>query len=199
MFWCSQHGRCTYLARAWACTYILCLYHCAVCTVLVPLVQCFGMANTGNVPILPVIVLARTLCDCTIAQFLLCLYPVYSVLARAARAMYLYFPCLCLYVRTVLVPLHSVYRACTPCTVFWHGQHGQCTYLARACACTYVLCLYHCTVFWYGPPGQCTYLARLRELLRAMILVFGLARCTCSATHTVFDMDSLSLGDAPIA
>ena len=95
---------------------------------LVPLVQCFGMASTGNIPILPVLVLARTCC------------------------------------------------ACTSCTVFWHGQ-----------------------------PGQCTYLARVRDLLdRAMILVFGLARCTCRATHTVFDMDSLSiwhgsLGDAPIA
>ena len=88
--------------------------------------------------------------------------------------MYLSCPCLCLHVRTVLVPLHNVYRACTPCTVFWHGQHGQYTYLARTCACTYELCLYHCTVFWYRQPGQFSYLARLRELLRAMILVFGL-------------------------
>ena len=134
-------------------------------------------------------------CACTIAQCVLCLYLLYSVLAWPARAMYL--SCSCLY-STVLVPLHSVYCACIPCTVFWPGQHGQCTYLTRGCACTYVPCLYHCTIIWYRQPGQCTYLIRLRALLdRATILVFGLARCTCRATHT--DMNSLSLGDASIA
>ena len=64
---------CTYLARACtrtmlvlvlclysycACTrtvivLVLSLYHCTVCIVLVPLVQCSGMASTGNVPTCP--------------------------------------------------------------------------------------------------------------------------------------------------
>ena len=69
--------------------------------------------------------------------------------------------CACTYV-LCLYHLHSVLYTCT---VFWRGQPGQCTYLARvrellvphlvwtagvmhvvymsACACTYVLCLYH--------------------------------------------------------
>ena len=210
-------------------TSVLSCFH--VRTVLVPLAQC-GIDSTGNAPILPACVFYMSACTCT---YVLCLYRLYSVLTWTARTMYLSFLCLCLHVRTVLVllhsvycastpctvfwhgqrgqctyfaractctyvlvlclkPLHSVYCACTPCTVFWRGQRGRCTYLARACACTYVPCLYPCTVFWYGQPGQCTYIARLRELLdRAMIIVFGLARCTCSATRTVFDMDSLNI------
>ena len=185
-----------------ACTHtvlvlVRCLYHCTVCTVLVPLVQCSGMADAGNAPTYPrlssycaciiaqcVLCLhplysglawpARAMylfspclysyCGCTIAQCVLCLYLLYSVPAWPARVMYLYYQCLysycastiaqcvlCLYplysvlawqaramhlltrvcARTVRVPLHSVYCACTPCTVVWHGQHGQCTYLAR--------------------------------------------------------------------
>ena len=67
---------------------------------------------------------------CTIAQCVLCLYCLYSVLAWPARVMYL-LARVC--TRTVLVPSHSVYCACTPCTVIRHGQDGQ---------CMRVLCLY---------------------------------------------------------
>ena len=58
------------LGDACACTYVvvLGLYHRTVCTELVPLVECFVMASTGNVPILPVLVLARTYCACTLVQ-----------------------------------------------------------------------------------------------------------------------------------
>ena len=97
-------------------------------------------------------------CACTIAQYVLCLYPLYSVLAWLARAIYLLIR-VC--ARTVLVPLHSVYCACTPCIVVWHGQHGQCTYLARVmylsypclysyCSCTIALCLHllHSVLAW---------------------------------------------------
>ena len=37
-----------------------------VCTVLIPLEQYFGVASTGNAPILPVLVLELCLCHCTV-------------------------------------------------------------------------------------------------------------------------------------
>ena len=126
---------------------VLCLHHCTVCTVLVPLVQCSGMASTGNVPTyLPL----YSYCTCTVAQCVLYLNPLYSDSAWPARAMYLFLPVfvLVLYLhrctvytvlvplvqcsgmastgnvhfnpvctRTVRVPLYSVYCACTACTV----------------------------------------------------------------------------------
>ena len=189
MFWHGQHGQRTYLP---AFVLVLCLCHCTVCTVLVPLVQWFGMASTSNVPILPVFELVLWLnhctvctvlvplvqcsgmaisypcsysyCGCTIVQCVLCLYLLYSVVEWSARVMYLSYPCLysycactiaqsvlCLYnlysvrawparamylltrvcARTVLIPLHSVYCACTPCTVVWHDEQEQCIYFAR--------------------------------------------------------------------
>ena len=150
---------------------------------LVPLVQCFGKASKGNVSILPVLVLVLCLYHCTVCTVLVPLEQCFGMASTGNEPFLLVLVLDC---------------ACTLCTVLWHGQHGQCTYLARGCACTHVPCLYHCTMFWYGQPGQCTYVARLRELLdRAMIFVFQLDPCTCSATHT--DMDSLSLGDASIA
>ena len=45
--------------------------------------------------------------------------PLEQFLAWLVRAMYL--SCSCLYCACTL---HSVYCACSPCTVFWHGQHG---------------------------------------------------------------------------
>ena len=42
------------------------MYHCTVCTLLVSLVQWFGMASSGNVPILPVFVLVLWLYHCTV-------------------------------------------------------------------------------------------------------------------------------------
>ena len=96
-----------------------------VCTVRAPLEQCLAW-----------LVRAMYLsCSClyfsyTIAQCLLCLYSLYSVLAWPARVMYL-LTRVC--TRTVLVPSHSMYYACTLCTVIRHGQHGK---------CTCVLCLY---------------------------------------------------------
>ena len=92
-------------------------------------IQYFSVARTGDVPILLVLVLARMYCACTIAQCALCLYLLYSVLAWPARAMYLSCPCLCLHVRIVLVPLHSVYCACTPCTVLFLYQCTVCNVL----------------------------------------------------------------------
>ena len=123
---------------------VLCLYHCTVCTVLVPLVQCSGMTSTGRVSIYPRL---HSYCTYTVAQCVLCLYPLYRDSAWPAREMYIllvFVLVLCVYplysglawparavyllarvcTRTVVVPLHSVYYACTSCTVVWHGQHG---------------------------------------------------------------------------
>ena len=111
---------------------VLCLYHRTVCTVLVPLVQCSGIASTGNVPSysrLHRVYCACTLCTvichgqhgqctyfypclysscgCTIAQCVLCLYLLYSVLAWPARVMY---------ILPVFVLVLCVYH-CTVCTV----------------------------------------------------------------------------------
>ena len=79
-------------------------------------------------------------CGCTIAQCVLCLYLLYNVLAWPARVMYR-FSRVC--TRTVLVPLHSVYCACTPCTVVRHGSMGNVPILP---VFVLVLCLYHFTV-----------------------------------------------------
>ena len=170
---------------------VLCLYHCTVCTVLVLLVQCSGMASTGNVPTYPhlysyctctvvqcvlclyslysdsawparamhvytVLVplvqwsgiastgnvhLARfySYCACTIAQCVLCVYPLYSGLAWPARAVYLLVRVLTL---TGVVTLHSVYYACASCTVIWLVQRIVRVLLHSVyCACT------PCTVF----------------------------------------------------
>ena len=90
---------------------VLWLYHCTVCTVLVPLVQWSGMASTGNVHFTSFCTrncacisctvvkhgqhgpctywpMFYRYCGCTIAQFVLCLYLVYSGLAWPARVMY---------------------------------------------------------------------------------------------------------------
>ena len=154
------------------------------------------MASTVNVPILPVLVPARTYCACTIAQCVLCSYPLYSIWAWPARAMYLSCPCLCLHIRTVLVPLHNVYRACTTCTVFWRGQHGRCTYLARACACTYVLCLYHCTMCTVLVPlVQCFGMASTGNVPILLVFVLGRTYCACTIAQC-FDMGNP--GNLPI-
>ena len=113
--------------------------------------------------------------------------------------------------------LHCVYCACIPCTVlllvrtgnvptcpcsysYWYllcsaslGQHGQCTYLP-----VFVLVLLP-LVQCFAWTARAMYLcARACILVRCFvmsnpshvrILVFGLSRCTCSATPT--DMDSL--------
>ena len=117
---------------------VLCLYQCTVCTVFVTLVKYFGIASTGNISILPCL---HSFCVCTIAQCVLRLYSLYNVLAWPARAMYLSCPCLYSYCACSIA--QSMYCACTSCTVFWHGQHEQGTFLARACT---RLCLYHCKV-----------------------------------------------------
>ena len=137
---------------------VLCLYHCTVCTVLVPLVQCSSMASTGNVPTYP-----RLSSYC-------------------------------------LVSLHSVYCACTPCIVVWHGQHGQCTYFARVCPRTV---LYHCTV--------CTVLVPLVQwfgmattgnvpILPVLVLVLWLYYCTvCTVFVPLVQCSSMaSTGNVPI-
>ena len=96
-----------------------------VCTVRVPLEQCLAWLVRAMY-----LSCSCLYCACTFAQCVLCLYSSYSVLAWPARVMYL-LTRVC--TRTVLVPSHSVYCACTPCTVIRHGQPGQ---------CTCVLCLY---------------------------------------------------------
>ena len=91
-----------------------------VCTVRVPLEQCLARLVRAMY-----LSCSCLYCACTIAECLLCLYPLYSVLAWPARVIYL-FTRVC--TRTVLVPSHSVYCVCTPCTVVRYGQHGQCTF-----------------------------------------------------------------------
>ena len=70
---------------------------------LVPHVQWSGMASTGNVH------LAHFLFVCCFV-LVLCAYPLHSGLAWPARALYLLAR---VFNRTVVVPLYSVYRACT--------------------------------------------------------------------------------------
>ena len=90
-----------------------------VCTLRVPLEQCLAWLVRAMYSCCSCLY-----CACTIAQCILCLYSLYSVLAWPTRVMYL-LTRVC--TRTVLVPSHSVYCACTPCTVIRYGQHGQCT------------------------------------------------------------------------
>ena len=99
-----------------------------VCTVRVPLKQCLAWLVRAMY-----LSCSCLYCTCTIAQCVLCLYSLYSVLAWPARVMYL-LTRVC--TRTVLVPSHSVYCACTPCTVIRHGQPGQCTCIL----CLHLLC-----------------------------------------------------------
>ena len=130
--------------------------------------ECYLHVSTVRVPLEQLLAwLARAMhlscsclysyCACIIGQCVLCLYSLYSVLAWPARAMYL-LARVC--PRTMLVPLYSVYCACTPCTVVCHGQHGQCNYSARVCTRTMVVPLHSvycactsCTVFWHGQHG----------------------------------------------
>ena len=138
--WRGQYGRCTFML-------VPCLCRCTVCTVLVPLIRCSGMASTGNVLTYPRL---YSYCTCTVAQCVLCLYPLYRDSAWLARAMYLFLPVFVLVLwlyhctvctvlvalvqcsgmvstgnvpftrvctRTVRAPLHSAYCACTLCTV----------------------------------------------------------------------------------
>ena len=123
-----------------ACTHtvlvlVRCLYHCTVCTVLVPLVQCSGMADAGNAPTYPRL---SSYCACIIAQCVLCLHPLYSGLAWPARAMYLFSPCLYSYcgctIAQVLVPL-------VQCSGM--ASTGNVSILP---VFVLVLCEYHCTV-----------------------------------------------------
>ena len=78
---------------------VLCMYYCIVCTVRVPLVQWFSMASTSRVPIDPCL---YSYCGCTIAQCVLCLYLLYSVLAWPARVMYRSIPCLYWYCTCII-------------------------------------------------------------------------------------------------
>ena len=87
-----------------------------VCTVRVPLEQCLAWLVRAMY-----LSFSCLYCACTIAQCVLCLYSLYSALAWPARVMYL-LTRVC--TRAVREPSHSVYCACTPCTVIRHGQHG---------------------------------------------------------------------------
>ena len=143
-----------------------------MCTVFVTLVQCFRVAHADNVPNFPV--------------FVLVLVPLVQCFAWPARAM-------CLFARvrtrTVRESLHSVYCACTPCTAFLSASADN----VPTCPCSYS--------YWYSFVQCFAWSARAMYLYaRACILiqgnpshvrifVFGLSRCTCSATPT--DMDSL--------
>ena len=111
-----------------------------VCTVRKPLEQCLAWLVRAMY-----LSCSCLYCACTIAQFVLCLYSLYSVLAWPARVMYL-LTRVC--TRTVLVLSHSVYCACTPCTVIRHGQPGQCTCVL----CLYLVCS---GLAW---PAQVTYI-----------------------------------------
>ena len=112
-----------------------CYFH--VYTVRVPLEQCLAwLVRAMHLSC------SCLYCACTIAQCVLCLYSLYSVLAwPMASVMY---PPTRVCTRTVLVPSHSMYCACTACTVIRHGPHGQ---LRVYCACT------SCIVVWHGQHG----------------------------------------------
>ena len=125
-----------------------------VCTVCVPLEQCWAWLVRAMY-----LSCSCLYCACTIVQCVLCWYSLYSVLAWPARVMYL-LTRVC--TRTVLVPSHSVYCACTPCTVIRHGQHGQ---------YTCVLCLY---LLYSG----LTWPARVMYILPVFVLVLCVYYCT---------------------
>ena len=109
-------------------------------------------------------------CACSIAQCILCLYPLYSVLAWPARAMYL-LTRVC--PRTVHVLLHSVYCACTPCTVFGIAITGNVSILP---VFILVLWLYHCTVCTVLVPlVQCSGMASTDSV--SILPMFVLVLC----------------------
>ena len=81
------------------------------CIVLVPLEQCFGVVSTGDVPILPVLCLHVRTVLVTLHSVCTVLVPLVQCFGMASTGSVLILP--------MLVPLHSVYYACTPCTVFW--------------------------------------------------------------------------------
>ena len=109
-----------------------------MCTVLVPFVQWFDMASTGNIPVLPVFELVLCLYHCPVCTVLVPLVQCSGMVSTGSVP-----------ILPVLVLVLCVYH-CTVCTVFAHL--AQC--------------------FGMGNPGD------------VRILVFGLACCTCSATHT---------------
>ena len=135
-----------------ACTYVLYLYHCTLCNVRIPLVQCFGMASTGSVPILPVFVLVMCLTHCIVCTVLV---PLVQCFGMASTGNVPILPVLIL----ALCLCH--YTVCTVLVTLWHGQHGQCTYLARACTHTVLVSLHSvycactsCTVFGMASKGN---------------------------------------------
>ena len=111
-----------------------------VCTVRVPLKQCLAWLVRVMYSFCSCLY-----CDCTIAQCVLCLSPCTVCSGMASTGSVPTYPrC----TRTVLVPSHSVYCACTPCTATRHGQPGQ-------CMC--ILCLYllYSGLAW---PARVTYI-----------------------------------------
>ena len=201
-----------------------CLY---VCTVRVPLEQCFGVASTGDVPILPVLVLVLA---CIMAQCVLCLYPLYSVLGWPARAMYLSCPCLypycvCTIAQCVLslyplysvlaCPTRAVYLSC-PCLYSYHctvctmlvplvqcfsiAITGNVPILPVFCPCLYS---YHCTVCTVLVPlVQCFGMASTGNvsILPVLVLVMYVYHCTvCTVLVPLVQcFGTASTGNVPI-
>ena len=115
-------------------------------------------------------------CGCTIAQCVLCLYILYSVLAWPAHVMYRSYPRL--YSHCAYVPLHRVYCACTPCTLVWPGSTGNVPILP---VFVLVLWLYHCTVCTVLVPlVQCSGMAGTGNvpILPVYVLVLCVYHCT---------------------
>ena len=148
---------------------VMCSYHYTVCTVLVPSVQCFGMASTGNVPSYPRL---SSYCACTIAQCVLCLYPLYSGLAWPAREMYLFCPC-----------LHS-YCDCTivQCVLCLYLLYSVLAWPARVMY-LYYPCLYS---YWAYTIAQCVLcLYPLYSVLAWPARAMCLLTCVCARTVLV--------------
>ena len=144
---------------------------------LIPLARC-GIDSPGNVPIFPACVLYMNACTCT---YVLCLCRLYGVVSWPARAMYLSCPCLCLHVRTVLVPLQRTllvpFAQCFGMTGAGNVPILPVLILARTysyCACTIAQCVL------LVPRVQCFGMANTGNVPILPVLVLARMYCACT-------------------
>ena len=168
-----------------------------VCTVRVPLEQCFAWLVRAMY-----LSCSCLYCACTIAQCVLCLYSLYSILACPARVMYLLtrvctrtvaqcvlclyplysdsaWPARAMYVRTVLVS-----------PVQWSGMASTGNvHFARFysyCACTIAQCVLCMNPLYSGLawPARAVYLL-VRVLTRTGVVPLHSVYCACASCTVV--------------
>ena len=119
-------------------------------------------------------------CACTIAQCVMCLYSLYSVLAWPARVYLLTRAC----TRTVLVPSHSVYRTRTvaQCVLCLYPLYSDSAWPART--------MYVCTVLvplvqWSGMVSTGNALSA-RFCTRTVRVLLHSVYCACTSCRVVW-------------